>query len=113
VLLDGEPTRSCLTFACQVNSTEIETVEGLADGDRLHPLQQAFLEHHGLQCGFCTPGFLLSAKALLAHNQSPTEVEIREELSGNVCRCTGYVGIVDAVRAASRQANKDSGHDRG
>jgi aerobic-type carbon monoxide dehydrogenase small subunit (CoxS/CutS family) len=101
VLVDGVVARSCLTFACQVDGARIETVEGLADGDELHPLQEAFRDNHGLQCGFCTPGFLMAAKALLDENDDPTEDEIREQLSGNICRCTGYVGIVRSVEAAA------------
>ncbi len=102
VLLDGEPVRSCLLFAVQLDGAEITTVEGLADGDRLHPLQQAFWDHHGLQCGFCTPGILLTALALLEDNPEPTDEEIREAIAGNLCRCTGYHFIVDAIRAAAR-----------
>ena len=101
VLLDGEPVRSCLLLAIQMDGTHITTVEGLADGERLHPLQQAFWDHHGLQCGFCTPGILLTAKALLDENPHPTDAEIREAIAGNLCRCTGYHFIVDAIRAAS------------
>jgi aerobic-type carbon monoxide dehydrogenase small subunit (CoxS/CutS family) len=101
VLLDGEPVRSCLVLAVQADGAEVTTVEGLADGDTLHPLQQAFHEHHALQCGFCTPGFLLTALYLLRENPGlDDEQEIREALSGNLCRCTGYKNIVDAVRDA-------------
>jgi len=102
IRLDGEIVRSCLMFAVQADGATLETVEGLAPGDGLHPIQQAFREKHGLQCGFCTPGFLLTAQTLLEENPDPTEYEIREYLSGNVCRCTGYVGIVDAVHEAAR-----------
>jgi carbon-monoxide dehydrogenase small subunit len=101
VLLDGEPVRSCLLLAIQMDGAAVTTVEGLADGERLHPLQQAFWDHHGLQCGFCTPGILLTAKALLRDNPRPTDDEIREAIAGNLCRCTGYHFIVDAIRAAS------------
>ena len=101
VLLRGEPVRACLLLAVQTNGEEIDTVEGLAQGDTLDPLQQAFWEHHGLQCGFCTPGILMTVKALLDETPSPTDGEIRETLSGNLCRCTGYHFIVDAVRAAA------------
>ena len=101
VLLRGEPVRACLLLAVQTNDEEIQTVEGLAHGDTLDPLQQAFWEHHGLQCGFCTPGILMTMKALLAETSSPTDGEIRETLSGHLCRCTGYHFIVDAVRAAA------------
>lgn len=102
VLLEGKVVRSCLTFARQVEGANVETVEGLANGDDLHPLQRAFQENHGLQCGFCTPGILMAAKALLAEEDDPSEDVIREQLSGNICRCTGYVGIVASVQAAAR-----------
>jgi carbon-monoxide dehydrogenase small subunit len=101
VLLDGEPVRACLLLAIQLDGASVTTVEGLADGDRLHPLQQAFWDHHALQCGFCTPGILLTASALLEENPHPTDGEIREAISGNLCRCTGYHFIVDAIRAAA------------
>jgi carbon-monoxide dehydrogenase small subunit len=101
VLLEGEPVRSCLLLAVQADGASLTTVEGLADGERLHPLQQAFWDHHGLQCGFCTPGILLTAKALLEENPHPSEDEIREAISGNLCRCTGYHFIVEAIRAAA------------
>jgi carbon-monoxide dehydrogenase small subunit len=102
VLLDGQPVRSCLILAVQAEGAAITTVEGLADGEKLHPLQQAFWDHHGLQCGFCTPGFLLTAKAFLEENPRPTDDEIREAISGNLCRCTGYHFIVEAIRSAAR-----------
>ena len=103
VLVDGEPVRACLMFAVQAEGTSITTVEGLAGEDgTLHPLQEAFVEHHGLQCGFCTPGMLMSALHLLHRESRPSRERIREELSGNICRCTGYQGIVDAVEAAGR-----------
>ena len=102
VRVDGELVRSCTVFAVQVGGAAVETVEGLASGDELHPVQQAFHEEHGLQCGFCTPGLLLATIDLLERIPSPTEAQIRDELSGNVCRCTGYVGIVAAVRSAAR-----------
>jgi carbon-monoxide dehydrogenase small subunit len=102
VLVEGEAMRSCLMFAVQVDGGDVTTVEGLAPpGGPLGPVQQAFLEHHGLQCGFCTPGFVVSAHALLARTPQPTEDEIREGLSGNLCRCTGYQGIVRAVQSLS------------
>jgi aerobic-type carbon monoxide dehydrogenase small subunit (CoxS/CutS family) len=101
VLLDGEPVRSCLIFAIQTDGAEILTVEGLADGEHLHPIQQAFWDRHGLQCGFCTPGMLLTVKAFLAENPTPTDDEIREAIGGNLCRCTGYHGIVESIRAAA------------
>jgi len=101
VLLDGQPVRSCLMLAVQADGAGLTTVEGLAEGERLHPLQQAFWDHHGLQCGFCTPGILLTAKALLDENPRPSEEEIREAISGNLCRCTGYHFIVEAIRAVA------------
>jgi aerobic-type carbon monoxide dehydrogenase small subunit (CoxS/CutS family) len=104
VLDAGQPVRSCLLLAVQMDGAELTTVEGLADGERLHPLQQAFWEHHGLQCGFCTPGILLTAKAFLEERPNPTDDEIREAISGNLCRCTGYHLIVEAIRAAARGA---------
>ena len=100
VLLDGEPVRSCLMLAVQADGSSLTTVEGLA-GDELHPLQQAFADCHGLQCGFCTPGFLISALHLLTENPDPSREQIRAGLSGNICRCTGYAGIVNAVRQAA------------
>jgi carbon-monoxide dehydrogenase small subunit len=102
ILVDGEPVRSCLLFAIQARGAELTTVEGLANGASLHPIQQAFWERFGLQCGFCTPGFLLTVLAFLRENPAPTRAEIREALSGNLCRCTGYHTIVDAVEAAAR-----------
>ena len=107
ILFDGVPIRSCLMFAVQANRHEIATVEGLASGDQLHPLQQAMHEAHGLQCGYCTPGILMTMKAFLAEHPSPSEAEIREALSGNLCRCTGYQHIVDAMLlAAQRMAGR-------
>ncbi len=102
MLLDGEPVNSCSYLALQAEGSEVTTVEGLARGDELSPLQAAFLEHGGVQCGFCTPGMLVSATALLAGNPSPTADEVRIALSGNLCRCTGYDGIVKAVLSVSR-----------
>ena len=105
VLLDGQPVNSCSYLALQADGREIVTIEGLAGPDgELHPLQQAFLDQGGVQCGFCTPGMLISAKALLDRNPSPDEDEIRLALSGNLCRCTGYSGIVRAVQAAAAQS---------
>jgi aerobic-type carbon monoxide dehydrogenase small subunit (CoxS/CutS family) len=101
IQLDGETVRSCLMLAAQANGRSLLTVEGLATGGDLHPLQQAFHEHHALQCGFCTPGFLLSAEALLRERPDPSEREVREALAGNLCRCTGYEGIVNAVLAVA------------
>jgi 2-furoyl-CoA dehydrogenase 2Fe-2S iron sulfur subunit len=97
IKVDGKTVRSCLMFAYQANGTEIETVEGIATAGQLSDLQLAFKKHHALQCGFCTPGFLMAANELLQNNPSPSELEVREGLSGNLCRCTGYVGIVEAV----------------
>ena len=103
VLMDGVPVRSCLTFAVQAAGHAVATVEGLAaDPEHLHPLQQAFWEAHGLQCGFCTPGFLMTLLPFLEENSNPTEAEIRAALSGNICRCTGYQFIVEAVQRAAR-----------
>jgi len=101
VLLDGRPARSCLTLAAQADGARVETVESLADGAALHPIQQAFHEHFGLQCGFCTPGILMTVRFLLEHNPSPSEAEVRDALAGNLCRCTGYQPIVDSVLAAA------------
>jgi len=101
VLLDGRAVRSCLVFAVQVDGAEITTVEGLAPEGELNPVQAAFQAEHGLQCGFCTPGFVVSATALLERNPDPTDREIEEGLSGNLCRCTGYQGILRAVRSAA------------
>jgi carbon-monoxide dehydrogenase small subunit len=102
VLLDGEAVRSCLVFAVQADGCEVTTIEGLSPADgTLSPIQQAFRDAHGLQCGFCTPGFVVSVTAFLRENPSPTDAEIREALSGNLCRCTGYQGIVEAVRRAA------------
>jgi carbon-monoxide dehydrogenase small subunit len=104
VLLDGEPVRACLMLAVQADGHAITTVEGLApDEERLHPVQEAFREEHGLQCGFCTPGFLLTVVALLRETPAPTDQAIREALAGNLCRCTGYQNIVRAVRRASER----------
>ncbi len=104
ILLNGQAVRSCLMFAVQANGQEIITVEGLAlEGDALHPLQEAFHEAHGLQCGFCTPGFLMTLVPYLKENPNPTEEEIREALSGNLCRCTGYQNIVEAVKLAAKK----------
>lgn len=103
VLVDGLPVRSCLMLAVQANGRELATVEGLGvDAERLHPVQQAMHEHHGLQCGYCTPGILMTMTAFLRENPSPTEDEVREALSGNLCRCTGYQNIVEAMLDAAR-----------
>jgi carbon-monoxide dehydrogenase small subunit len=97
VLLDGEPVNSCLVPALKIQGREVMTVEGLAPLGELHPLQKAFVEHGAVQCGYCTPGMLMSAKALLDHNPNPTEEEVRQAISGNLCRCTGYAKIVEAI----------------
>jgi carbon-monoxide dehydrogenase small subunit len=102
IRLDGRLALSCLVLAVQADGAEIDTAEGLARDGELHPIQEAFRSQHGLQCGFCTPGMLLTAQALLEANPAPSDAEIREHLSGNVCRCTGYTGIVAAVREAAR-----------
>ena len=101
VLCDGEPVRACLMLGVQANGREIITIEGLADGDELSPIQTAFRKHHGLQCGYCTPGFLTTLTAFLKDNPDPTEREIREAISGNLCRCTGYQNIVAAAMDAA------------
>jgi carbon-monoxide dehydrogenase small subunit len=103
VLLDGTPVKSCTVFAVQANGRELTTVEGLADGATLHPIQQAFHEEHGLQCGFCTPAMMLVGSELLRRNPDPSEEEVRWAISGNLCRCTGYQNIVKAIRAAGTQ----------
>jgi aerobic carbon-monoxide dehydrogenase small subunit len=102
VIVDGAAVRACLLFAAQMHGHEIRTVEGLADGDTLNPLQQAFHEHHALQCGFCTPGFLMTLTCFLRECPNPSEAEVREAIAGNLCRCTGYQNIVAAALAAAR-----------
>jgi carbon-monoxide dehydrogenase small subunit len=101
VLLDGRSAKSCTVFAVQADGSEVITIEGLAKGDELHPLQQGFWEEHGLQCGYCTPGMIMSAANLLADNPTPSEQQIREGISGNFCRCTGYQHIVNAIQYAA------------
>jgi len=101
ILVDGESVKSCTMLAVQADGREITTIEGLAQGDRLHPVQEAFREHHGLQCGYCTPGMVMAAVSLLKEHPHPTEAEVREGLEGNLCRCTGYHNIVKAVLAAA------------
>jgi aerobic-type carbon monoxide dehydrogenase small subunit (CoxS/CutS family) len=101
VLMDGRTVRSCLTFAVQADGSRLTTIEGLANGTQLHPIQEAFWEEHGLQCGFCTPGMLMAAHELLTSNPEPSDEEIREAISGNLCRCTGYTYIVNAIRSAA------------
>ena len=103
VIVDGTLVKSCMMLAVQADGATIESVEGLADGDELNALQQSFRDHHALQCGYCTPGMLISATALLEKNPSPTDDEIRKALQGNICRCTGYVNIVEAIVAAGGQ----------
>jgi carbon-monoxide dehydrogenase small subunit len=109
VLWDGAAVRSCLVLAAQADGANLTTIEGLATGEAMHAVQQAFWEHHGLQCGFCTPGMVLTAVALLEENPDPSEQEIREALSGNLCRCTGYQNIVRAVQAAAEQMQAGRG----
>ena len=106
VLLDGEPVNSCLVLAVEADGREVVTVEGLSTGDELSPLQAAFVEHNAVQCGFCTPGMLISAHALLERTPQPTEQEIKEALVGNLCRCTGYVRIIDAIQAAAERGGE-------
>jgi aerobic carbon-monoxide dehydrogenase small subunit len=103
ILLDGRAVKSCTLFAVQVDGRQLTTIEGLARDGQLHPLQEAFWNEHGLQCGFCTPGFIMTSVALLAANPRPSEAEIRKGLEGNLCRCTGYANIVKAVQTASQQ----------
>jgi carbon-monoxide dehydrogenase small subunit len=105
VLLNGEAVRSCLMLAVQADGAELLTVEGLARGNELHPLQRAFQDQHALQCGFCTPGFLMTATAFLKENPLPTREEVREAISGNICRCTGYQPIIDAILQAAAESN--------
>ena len=104
--LDGEPVKSCMLLAVQVDGAAITTIEGLAPDGELSPLQRAFNEHHALQCGYCTPGMLMSATALLERNPAPTEEEIRRGINGNICRCTGYVNIVEAIKAVAEGGAK-------
>ncbi|RME51232.1 MAG: (2Fe-2S)-binding protein [Caldilineae bacterium] len=109
ILFDGQPVRSCLMFAVQADGHTLQTVEGLGSIDHLHPLQEAFREAHGLQCGFCTPGFLMTLVPFLEENPNPTDAEIREAIAGNLCRCTGYQHIVDAVRLAAEKMSAQKG----
>jgi aerobic carbon-monoxide dehydrogenase small subunit len=108
VLLDGVAVKSCTVFAVQADGSSVETIEGVAQGGKLHPLQEGFWEKHGLQCGYCTPGMIMSAKHLLANNPDPTEEEIRFAISGNLCRCTGYNKIVEAIRYAAAKLNEEA-----
>ena len=103
VLIDGSPAYSCLVLALDAQGKDILTIEGLADDGRLHPLQEAFIEHGAVQCGFCTPGVILTAKALLDENPSPTEKEVKEAISGNICRCTGYTKIIEAILSVAKR----------
>jgi len=103
VLLDGEPVKSCTVLAVQAEGSEITTVEGLEQNGKLHPVQEAFWEKHGLQCGYCTPGMMLTGCALLARDKNPSEARIREAISGNLCRCTGYSNIVKAIQSAAER----------
>jgi aerobic carbon-monoxide dehydrogenase small subunit len=106
VIVDGEPVRSCLMFAVQAHGKKIRTVEGLANGEALHPMQQAFMDHHGLQCGFCTPGFLMLAVGVLEREPDIKDDDLLDVLSSNLCRCTGYQNIIKAVRAAAKDMRK-------
>ena len=108
VLLDGQPVKSCTILAVQADGRQISTVEGLEKDGKLHPLQEGFWEKHGLQCGYCTPGMLMTTSALLARNKNPSEAEIREAISGNLCRCTGYNNIVKAVQSAAERLRKEA-----
>jgi carbon-monoxide dehydrogenase small subunit len=105
VLLNGASVKSCTMFAVQADTAEIMTVEGLAMDGKLHPIQEAFAANHGLQCGYCTPGFLMSTHALLSHNHNPTDKQLRKAIAGNTCRCTGYQNILKAMRAAAESAS--------
>lgn len=109
VLVGGDPVLACMTLALAVRGRKIVTIEGLADGPELHPLQRAFVDYGAIQCGYCTPGMILTAKALLDRNPAPSEEEVRRALSGNICRCTGYVKIVEAVMAAAEVMRKEAG----
>jgi len=106
VLLDGEPVKSCTVLAVQADGADITTVEGLEQNGKLHPIQEAFWEKHGLQCGYCTPGMMMTGCALLARDKEPSEADIREAISGNLCRCTGYLNIVKAIQSAAERLQK-------
>jgi aerobic carbon-monoxide dehydrogenase small subunit len=108
VLLDGVPVKSCTVLAVQADRREVSTVEGLEKNGTLHPIQEGFMQEHGLQCGFCTPGMLMTGSALLTRNKNPEEAEIRRAISGNLCRCTGYVNIVKAVKYAAAKLSKEA-----
>lgn len=107
ILLDGTAVNSCLVLAVEANGRQVTTIEGLAHGSELDPIQKTFVEHGAIQCGFCTPGMILAAKALLEENNNPTEEEIKHALAGNLCRCTGYAKIIDAVKAAGREMARE------
>ena len=108
VIVNGDAVNSCLYLAAEIDGKEIQTIEGLASSDgTLHPLQKSFVENGGIQCGFCSPGMIMSAKALLNENQNPTKEEIKHALAGNICRCTGYIQIIDSVRAVTGTGNED------
>ena len=106
VIMDGKTVNSCLVLATEADGKQITTIEGLAEGEKLHPLQQAFVDHGGLQCGFCTPGMIMSAKALLDKNPHPTEDEIKRGIAGNLCRCTGYAKIIESIKAAAEDTGE-------
>jgi aerobic-type carbon monoxide dehydrogenase small subunit (CoxS/CutS family) len=108
VMMDGKPVASCLVLAMDAQGKEIVTIEGISEGEKLHPIQEAFLKYGAIQCGFCTPGMVMSAKAFLDENPKPTSAEVRKAISGNLCRCTGYQHIVDSIMAVSRMMNKES-----
>ena len=108
VLLDGEPVKSCTVLAVQADGRDVQTVEGLEQDGALHPLQEGFRQEHGLQCGFCTPGMLMTGRALLERNSDPSETDIREAISGNLCRCTGYVNIVKSIEHAAAKVRQES-----
>lgn len=107
VMVDGKPVASCLVLAIDAQGKDILTIEGISEGEKLHPIQEAFLKHGAIQCGFCTPGMVMSAKALLDENPKPTIAEIRKAISGNLCRCTGYQHIIDSIMAASRMMDME------
>src|SRR5436305_11709919 len=109
VLLDGVPVKSCTVLAVQADGREVMTVEGLEQGGKLHPIQEGFRQEHGLQCGYCTPGMLMTGYALLKQNQDPSELEIRQAISGNLCRCTGYVNIIKSIQYAARKTRETAG----
>jgi carbon-monoxide dehydrogenase small subunit len=108
VLMDGKPVASCLVLGIDAQGKEILTIEGLSEAEKLHPIQEAFLRHGGIQCGFCTPGMVMSAKAFLDEHPKPTQTEVRQAISGNLCRCTGYQQIVDSIMAASNMMQRES-----